>query len=180
MSSQSVIDSWKNFVNQWMELAEQTHFPEFEPDEDWPSPCQFKKGDQWQWQPVAITDELSFENVEQALDIQLNKDFTTFYTQFYSDNLDATHDNGVLQFLQAWSKPDFERLQQNLIGHLIMKGKLKQTPTLFFAVTDQDDLNIVINNDSGEVCLEYVGKDPHEVLANNLAEFIAQTQPLIV
>ena len=82
-----------------------------------------------------------------------------------------------MQYLQAWSKADFERLQQNLIGHLMMKARLKQSPTLFFAVTDEEDLNIVIDNIKGNVALEYVGKEPHKVLATSLAEFISQTTP---
>ena len=54
-----------------------------------------------------------------------------------------------------------------------MKQKLKQTPTLFFGLTDQEDLNLVVNNDTGEVCLEYVGKGPHEVLAKDLVAFLS-------
>lgn len=179
MSSKSLKDNWQQFIEQWKSLAQEQGYPELQPDSDWPSPCEFQAQGSWHWQPVVIDEALTFDNVEQALDIQLNEQFKEFYSLYYSENIDATHDKGVLQFLQAWSKSDFERLQQNLIGHLMMKNKLKQAATLFVAVTDQDDLNIVVNNETAEVCLEYVGKEPHQVLAKDLAEFISQTQPVI-
>ncbi len=175
--SQQLITAWQNFIDNWFSLANEKGFPTLVHDPDWPSPCEFEHQNDLCWQPVKVDEELSFENVETALSVELNQEFKLFFTLFYSENIDATHDNGQLQFLQAWSKSDFERLQQNLIGHLMMKSRLKQGATLFIAVTDEDDLNIVINNDTGEVCLEYVGKEPHQVLAANLAEFIAQTQP---
>lgn len=178
--SQQITTAWQNFIDNWLSLAKDKGFPTIEQDPEWPSPCEFEQGGKFHFKPVEIAENLTFENVEHAMGIKLNQEFTEFFTLFYSDNLDAMHDNGQLQFLQAWSQPDFERLQQNLIGHLMMKQKLKQTATLFIAVTDEDDLNIVINNDTGEVCLEYVGKEPHQTLANNLSEFIAQTQPVIL
>ena len=177
--SQQLTTAWQHFIDNWLTLAQEKGFPTIEHDPDWPSPCEFEQGDSLHWQPVKIDEQLSFDNVEHAMELKLNQEYTAFFSLFYSDNLDATHSNGQLQFLQAWSKPDFERLQQNLIGHLMMKAKLKQAATLFFAVTDEDDLNIVINNESGEVCLEYVGKEPHQVLAASLSEFIGQTQPVI-
>ena len=179
MSSKTLKENWHQFIEKWKTQALENGFPELQPDSDWPSPCEFEQNGKWHWQPIKIDESLSFSNVEEALNIQLNEDFKQFYCQFYSDNISADHEKGELQFLQAWSKTDFERLQQNLIGHLIMKEKLKQTATLFIAVTDQDDLNIVVNNETSEVCLEYVGKEPHQVLAANLSEFILQTQPVI-
>lgn len=178
--SQQLVTAWQNFIDSWFVIANEKGFPTIEHDPAWPSPCEFETGDKLNWQPIKIEQSLGFDNVEQALDIKINDEFKQFFTLFYSDNLDAQHENGQLQFLQAWSESDFERLQQNLIGHLMMKSKLKQGATLFVAVTDEDDLNIVINNDTGEVCLEYVGKEPHQVLAANLAEFIAQTRPVIL
>ena len=54
-----------------------------------------------------------------------------------------------------------------------MKRKLKQAPSVFIGLTDQDDLLVTVLVETGEVCLEYVGKKPHYVLAKNLSEFIA-------
>ncbi|NVK24418.1 MAG: SecY-interacting protein [Gammaproteobacteria bacterium] len=170
---------WQQFVDKWLELAKQNGFPEITADENWPSPCEFQQQEKTFWQPVKQDETLGFENVEHAIGYKLNDEFKTFFTLYYADNFDAKHSDGELQYLQAWSKPDFERLQQNLIGHLMMKGRLKQTPTLFFAVTDEEDLNIVVDNLTGKVALEYVGKEPHQTLANSLSAFIQQTTPVI-
>ena len=177
--SGSITAAWQQFIQQWQQRAQASGFPVIQSDPDWPSPCEFERDGNTHWQPVQISETLDFSNVEQALNIQLNSEFKTFYSLYYADNIKAKHQQGQLEFLQAWSKSDFERLQQNLIGHLMMKEKLKQGATLFVAVTEEDDLNIVIDNSTGEVCLEYVGKEPHQVLAQSLAEFIEQTQVIL-
>lgn len=170
---------WQQFIDAWVAQAQQDGFPEIEPDPNWPSPCEFQNGDKTLWQPQLQQEALGFENVEHAIGYKLNEQYKRFFTMYFADNLNATHSAGELQYLQAWSQPDFERLQQNLIGHLMMKGRLKQTPTLFFAVTDEEDLNIVVDNLTGKVGLEYVGKEPHQTLANSLADFIVQTTPVV-
>lgn len=181
MAKNTIAEVWLEFVSQWKNHAEQAGFPEIEKDENWPSPCEFESDGSNRWQPVLQSDSvpqsLGFANVEQALGITLNEEFKQFFTLFFSEELAAEHEKGPLYYLQAWSESDFERLQQNLIGHLMMKDKLKQASTLFFAVTDEEDLNLVVENASGAVCLEYVGKEPHQKLADSLSEFIAQTQP---
>jgi len=171
---------WHTFIQSWLALADENGFPQLEPDSNWPSPCEFEQDGKWHWQPQKIEESLTFSNVEHAIGFELNDAFKAFFSLYYSENIDAKHSDGYLQYLQAWSKTDFERLQQNLIGHLMMKSRLKQPATLFFALTDEEDLNIVIVNDTGEVALEYVGKEPHKTLAASLPEFIAQTEPLLV
>ncbi|GHB76593.1 hypothetical protein GCM10008107_27640 [Psychrosphaera saromensis] len=176
--------AWEDFIGKWQALAEQTGYPEIESDPQWPSECEFvvnagSEQEKTCWKPVKQQDTLKFENVEEAINFTLDEQYKQFFCLYYADNLNAEHANGPLQFLQAWSQPDFERLQQNLIGHVIMKTKLKQPPTLFFAVTDEDDLNLVVVNDGGEVWLEYVGKEPHKKVADNLTEFIGQSTPVL-
>lgn len=179
--------AWQDFVGKWKAIADKNGYPQIEPDSQWPSPCEFalnsdKQGNNKSvtaWKPVKQDETLDFDNVEQAIGFSLDQQYKALFCYFYADNINAEHSDGPLQFLQAWSKTDFERLQQNLIGHLIMKAKLKQPATLFFALTDEDDLNLVVVNDSGEVWLEYVGKEPHKKVANNLADFIGQCTPVL-
>jgi len=178
--------AWEDFIGKWQVLAEQNGYPEIESDPQWPSECEFTENGKTCWKPVEQKQSASFEsknkgfdNVGQAMELVINEQYSALFSMYYSDNLNAEHKDGPLQFLQAWSQSDFERLQQNLIGHLMMKAKLKQPPTLFFALTDEDDLNLVVVNDSGEVWLEYVGKEPHKKVADNLAEFIEQCTPAL-
>ena len=60
-----------------------------------------------------------------------------------------------------------------------MKTKLKQKLTVFFAITDDDDHIISLDNDDGSIWVEKVGSEPHKKLADTLAEFILQLTPRI-
>ena len=58
-----------------------------------------------------------------------------------------------------------------------MKKRLKQEPTLFFALTDEDDFVLSVLNSTGEVVLEQVGRPPKKVISPSLPEFIATLRP---
>ena len=60
-----------------------------------------------------------------------------------------------------------------------MKQKLKQPISIFFAVTDDEDFILSINNESGEVWVERVGCIPHKKVADNLTSFIATLEPYV-
>lgn len=178
------------FAEKYISHYQQVHkcLPFIEKDEDWPSPCEQgikneKTTDitEVNWQPVAIDkdEELSFENVESALELTLHKDIKSYFTSLYSESLDALCDEGGLSLLFAWNKKDFERLQENLIGHILMKRRLKQQETIFFAVTDEEDIIISLDNATGEIWVERVGCKPHKKLSNSLAQFISQLTPVV-
>ena len=144
-------------------------------DSDWPSVCYLSEaatGDQVKWQPVAMDTPLSFANIENALHITLNEQYCHFFTTNWSFNLLTQASEGPCELLQVCNQEDFERLQQNLIGHLMMKQPLKQPPTLFFGLTDEEDFILSVDNASGEVVLEQVGKHPVRCLAPDLATFL--------
>lgn len=146
-------------------------------DVEWLSSCQARTPDEdnfIEWKPVAIDKPLSFDNVETGLNVRLNTQYTEYFTQFYSESVPVHFDNEYLELLFAWNEDDFERLQQNVIGHVLMKRKLKQQITLFFAVTDRDDMIISIHNDTGEIWLEKVGCEPHQKLAGSMNSFLTQ------
>lgn len=146
---------------------------EFEPQLT--SPCYIgnaSEGELCAWQPVPMEKEYTFANIENALHITLNEQFCKYFTTYWSFNLPVKAEQGNCELLQVCSEADFERLQQNLIGHLLMKQRLKQPPTLFFGLTDEDDFILSVDNASGEVVLEQVGKLPSRCLAPDLATFI--------
>lgn len=159
--------------------SEFSHLPIVEKDEQWPSPCILEGFDEQHelWQPVKICDSLSFDNVEEAMQIALHSDIKEYFTSIYSEAIGAICEHGELSLLFAWSKGDFARLQENIIGHILMKQKLKQTISVFFAVTDDENYILSVNNESGEVWLEKVGCEPHKKLANNLQAFIESLSP---
>lgn len=168
----SYITNYQNYHQQ---------LPVVEADKKWTSPCEQGKYDTEKnfWKPVNITSQLSFTNIEQALNINIHSDIVDYYTYIYSESIDAETQDGKLSLLLPWNKNDFERLQQNMIGHIMMKQKLKQKITLFFAVTDEDDMIISLDNESGEIWVEQVGCIPHKKLADNLAQFLNDLTPIV-
>lgn len=175
--SNALIAFSQRFVTEYKQKL--GHFPLVEKDEEWPSPCEISPFDEefMQWQPVAPNVELAFGNIEQALELKLHADIKCYFTSLFSESIPATCEHGHLQLIFAWSEKDFERLQSNIIGHVMMKRKLKQEVTLFFAVTDDEDNIISLNNETGEVWVEKVGSQPHKKLAGSIEEFLAQISP---
>ncbi|MCO4797998.1 MAG: SecY-interacting protein [Colwelliaceae bacterium] len=155
------------------------HLPLVEIDEQWPSPClQDKFDDSFMcWRPNEITVKISFENIENALNLTLHASIKEYFSTIFSESIPATCSEGHLQLLFAWSEDDFSRLQENLIGHVLMKQKLKQEITLFFAVTDDESIMLSVKNDNGEVWAERVGCEPHKKIADSLNEFITSLKP---
>ena len=145
-----------------------------------PSPCALEDRDQrvlWQPQPFSLPPTL--DAVERAIDIQLQPSVTDFYTAQFAGDMQATFGENQLTLLQVWSEEDFLRLQENLIGHLVMQRRLRQSPTLFIATTDSEEEIISLSNLSGEVILEQPGRKQRAVLAENLEIFLKSLQPVI-
>jgi SecY interacting protein Syd len=132
------------------------------------------------WQPVLREEAGSFSNVEQALEISLQQDIHQFYGRYFSAPLQFTSPWGEGELLQAWNQTDFEYLQQNIIGHLIMKKKLKQEATWFIGLLGDGDKMLTVNNDTGAVWIEVPGEKPSQCIASALSEFINQISPSIV
>ena len=145
-----------------------------------PSPCALEDRDQrvlWQPQPFSLPPTL--DAVERAIDIQLQPSVTDFYTAQFAGDMQATFGENQLTLLQVWSEEDFLRLQENLIGHLVMQRRLRQSPTLFIATTDSEEEIISLSNLSGEVILEQPGRKQRAILAESLEIFLKSLQPVI-
>ncbi|WP_343464500.1 SecY-interacting protein [Pantoea sp.] len=144
-----------------------------------PSPCEVSSLDDYVlWQPQPFSLPATLDAVERALDIQLQPDVSAFYTTQFAGDMPALHGERAITLLQAWSESDFTRLQENLIGHLVMKRRLKQSPTIFIATTASDEAIVALCNLSGEVILEQPGTKMRETLAPTLATFLDALQPV--
>ena len=159
--------------------------PETEFDEQWLSPCINEKttSEVCYWQPVSlnkliaeqvIAEQFSFANVEQALNLTLHQDIKTYFSTILSAEITAKCSDGELTLLFAWNEEDFARLQENIIGHIMMKQRLKQNETIFFAVTDEEDIIISVDNTTGEVWAERVGCKPHKKIAESIEQLLTQ------
>lgn len=177
----SVSIALEKFIEKYLQQgAKDPELLSIDYDLQWPSLCYMssaKDGDSVPWQPIKRADGGDFIDIEKALDISIHNDLIDFYTGYWSDNLNAKISEDTVHLLQPWNDDDFIRLQQNLVGHVLMKRRLKQPITLFFGLTDDDDFIITLDNQSGEVMLEQVGMLPAKVLAPNLATFLSSLEP---
>ena len=176
-----VIKSLDNFVANWLDLQQSKQIPlEIEYDEQWPSPAislDKPERDVSIWSPRIQTENNTLQALNDGLEVLVNPQLEVYFTRYWSDNVNASTERGGLQLLFPWNQDDFVRLQQNLIAHVLMKRRLGQRDTLFFAVTDEEDFVLSILNDTGEVVLEQVGKEPKEVIAEDLHSFLRNIKP---
>ncbi|MCC2614836.1 SecY-interacting protein [Aestuariibacter halophilus] len=146
-------------------------------DSQWESPCyrhQAESGQSVAWQPVRRDQPADFSGLESALEIHMPDALKALFGGYFSDNIGVYDTRGPVELLFAWNDEDVERLQQNLIGHVLMKRRLGQPDTLFFALTDEEDLILSVEVDTGAVVLEPVGLPARETLAPDLASFLAR------
>lgn len=131
------------------------------------------------WRPVLQQSVLDFSKLETGLEIKIDAAFQDYFCTWWGDHLNARTERGELQLLLVWNDDDFQRLQENLIAHVLMKRRLGQRDTLFFAQTEDDDFLLSVLNQTGEVVLEPVGKEPQEILAPSLTDFLQTLTPVV-
>lgn len=143
-----------------------------------PSPCIQQSAEDtvfWQPQPFALPQNISA--VERALEIEIQPSLHAYYTTQFAGDMTARFARDSLTLLQSWSTDDFQRLQENLIGHLVMQKRLKHAPTLFIATLESEQDIISVCNLSGEVCKETIGSGQRVTLSPSLADFLNQLEP---
>ncbi len=145
-----------------------------------PSPCLERTGDECvYWQPKPMAEGVDLAGVERALDIIVRPEIQAFFSTQYAGDMAARFGQHNLTLLQVWSEEDFQRVQENLIGHLVMQKRLKQSPTLFIATTDDEMEIIAVSNLTGEVVREKLGTTSREMLAPTLAAFLISLDPVV-
>ncbi len=176
----SVAEALFTFSQRYLEAyqAEHQHLPENEELVDWISPCvEQKLTHSVYWKPVVREVAADLTNVENGIEIAIHEDIHAFYGVQFGADMPATWRGNRLNLLQVWSDDDFERLQENILGHLVMQRRLKQKPTIFIATTDDEMQVVSICNISGNVILETLGIDKREMLAEDIASFLTQLEP---
>ncbi len=131
------------------------------------------------WHPKERADSVNFDNVETALEIALHPDINGLFCTHFSAPLLFDSQWGAGELLQVWNETDFDYLQQNIIGHLMMKKKLKQAPTWFIGVLGDGDRMLTVDNEDGSVWIEIPGQVPSEKLTDSLEIFISGLTPRV-
>lgn len=145
-----------------------------------PSPCIITTlDDKIIWQPQPFTEQQNVNAVERAMGIVVQPAVHAFYTTQFAGDMRARFGNQTMTLLQTWSEEDFQRVQENLIGHLVTQKRLKLAPTLFIATLDSELDVIAVANLNGEVIKETLGTRKRDVLAPSLAEFLNQLDPVL-
>lgn len=138
-----------------------------------------EKEDPVQWQAVSREMPASFANISEALSLPLHPDIEHFYGHFFAGPIQFDSPFGSGELLQVWNDKDFEYLQENIIGHLMMKQKLKQAPTWFVGILHQQDDMLTVDNLDGSVWRERPGENGSERLADSLATFLPLLSPRV-
>ncbi|QKJ88468.1 SecY-interacting protein [Paramixta manurensis] len=168
----------RRYCQQWQQ--QHGHLPASEELYGVASPCVTEtRGDEVYWQPVPFSLAQNLEAVERALDLRIQPALTAWYTTQFAGDMQARLDETTMTLIQVWSEEDFVRVQENLIGHLVMKRRLKHSPTLFIATTSSELEVISLCNLSGEVILEQLGTAKRKTLAPDLPHFLDVLDPVL-
>ena len=145
-----------------------------------PSPCISATDDDGVfWQPQPFSLEQNINAVERALEIVVQQPLHSYYTTQFAGDMQARFADESMTLLQTWSPDDFQRVQENLIGHLLVQKRLKLSPTLFIATLDSELDVISVCNMSGEVIKETLGTRKRTTLSPSLASFLNSLKPVL-
>ncbi|MBG23203.1 MAG: SecY-interacting protein [Idiomarinaceae bacterium] len=155
-----------------------------EANDEWQAPIYLgavRSDDTVRWQPVRQAEAVDFTDLMNALEEPFHEDFKAYFSRWYSADLAVLWQQHPLWLLHMHCHEDAERMLANQAGHVLMKRRLKQPITLFLGLAEEsEDLLITLDNATGAVGLEFVGKPQHETLAASLAEFLAESTPRVV
>lgn len=161
--------------------TEKQSLPQQAYDAQWTSPCQTGAVEEGcvAWSAVKREENITLNNIEEALDIQLHPSIEAFFCSVFAGELPCLYEAHPIQLIQAWNEDDFKMLQENMIAHFLMQKRLKKPASMFIA-TCSDEMQIIsVLNETGQVQLETLGKGQEALLAENLADFLQHLTPII-
>lgn len=177
-----------HLIDEAMALTDHGYF-KINHDEEWPSLCIVTESinkrttnssnEVSHWRPTPQLCPVNFDGLANALGEAIHPDVVTYFSSFWSGSLQAKTREGPLSLIQIWNTEDFDRLIENLIGHLLAKQRAKLPFTIFFATTDPDsELFLSIENSTGRILLEEPGSPPIKEVDPNLVCFLKRVTPI--
>jgi SecY interacting protein Syd len=152
-----------------------------EHDPAWPSECLVGEPDasgMIRWEPRERDDVADFSGLERALEIDIHPDIKSFYGSYWAGAIELEAEEGGVTLIQLWNNDDFDRLAENILGHAMAKQRVEAPLTIFIACTDEGELMLSVENDTGRVVLEEPGSLPIRTISPSLAEFLDRLNPV--
>ncbi len=152
-----------------------------EHDPAWPSECQVGEPDAdglIRWEPRERDTAADFSGLERALDVEIHPDTKSFYGSYWGSAMEFEAAEGSVSLIQIWNDDDFDRLVENILGHAMAKQRIKAPLTIFIASTDEGELMLSVDNETGRVVLEEPGSQPIREISPSLADFLDGLEPV--
>ena len=132
---------------------------------------------------ILISNFYDFKTSSLLIDISLHLG-SLFAIMFYfkKDLFDLKNNKRLLGLIIVGSIPLMifgYILHSSDLIYFVRNVEIIAWTTLFFGLTDEEDFILTVVNESGEVALEQVGREPAKILAPSLAVFIEQLTPAI-
>lgn len=147
-------------------------------DDNRPSPCRYDPLNSALWQCWTRPQAVDLHNIALALECDFHPAIHTYYGHGFAGQISASFKGLAVTLVQPWNEDDFERLQENMVAHVMMLRRLKLPLTLFLATVPNELQVISLDNESGAVLLEQLGQPKRWVLADSLPEFLRRLSPL--
>lgn len=161
--------------------SEKKSLPQQPFDKEWLSPCNIgqEKDEEISWQAIKRKDSPDLSNIEAALDLKLHPSICEFFCTAYAYSIPCLFTHHPIELIQVCNEDDFKMLQENMIAHFMMQKRLGKPASMFIASCSDEMQIISIINETGQVQLETLGKGQEQILAENVAEFLKQLQPVV-
>ena len=164
--SDQVLSALEHFFARWQRDGEARRgLPLCEWEADWRSPCQ-------------LGEPADFTAMADALELTIHPSAIALFGHWFSRHIPCLFKGLRLELILPWNDADLDLLRENLIGHLLMLRKLKRTPSIFIATTRNEMTLISLDNESGQVWLEWLDSGRRLTLAPSLPAFLERLETL--
>jgi SecY interacting protein Syd len=149
-------------------------------EDEWRSPCELSDPVEQQvaWRPYQRPEPADFSAVAAALELTLHPAAVALFGHWFSQPIPCSYKGLRLELILPWNNADLDLLKENLIGHLLMLRKLQRTPSLFIATTRNEMTLVSLDNESGQIWLEWLDSGRRLPLAPSLPALLAQLETL--
>ncbi|MGL4716047.1 MAG: SecY-interacting protein Syd [Aeromonas sp.] len=179
--SDQVLSALAHFFGRWQRDGEARRgLPLCAWEADWCSPCQLSEpvDGQISWRPYLRPEPADFTAMADALELVLHPSAIALFGHWFSQPVPCLFKGLRLELMVPWNEADLDLLKENQIGHLLMLRKLKRPPSIFIATTRNEMTLISLDNDSGQVWLEWLDSGRRLPLAPSLSVFLERLETL--